>query len=157
MFPVRKRQLFQVIFSKFRPFSAIFAIFFQNPSQGAKGPHPSTGRLDADTNSVGPNGLAVENISWITAPSGNYQILVKNHSGCPTGMDYKVYVQIDGQYSVYEKVAPVAGVKEQVMSFNYSSLNGRSFKADIDFDVSESLSATFPDQEVTEKKNFFGF
>ena len=82
------------------------------------GPHPSTGRMDNDTEKVGPDGLAVENISWITAPSGNYQILVNNYGNCTPGMNYKLYVQIDGQYIVYEKVAPALGVKELVVSFN---------------------------------------
>ena len=67
---------------------------------------------------VGHNGLAVENISWITAPSGNYKISVNNY-GCTPGMDYKLYVQIDGQYIVYEKVA--SSVKDTVLAVSFNN------------------------------------
>ena len=75
--------------------------------------------MDNDTETVGPDGLAVENISWITAPSGNYQILVKNYGSCTPGMDYKLYVQIDGQYIVYEKVA--SSVKDTVLAVSFNN------------------------------------
>ena len=113
-----------------------------------RGPHPSTGALDYDTTS-NANGLAVENISWITAPAGLYRIGVKNYGSCSPGVDYKLYVQIDGVTSLYERTAPGGdNTMYEVLSFYYSG-NGRSVKV---ADFNTSLVA-LPVQAEEEKKN----
>lgn len=102
-----------------------------------KGPLSSTGRLDADSSSVGSNGLAVENVSWNTAPAGFYRVAVKNYNGCWPGVDYKLFVQIDGVTTVYERTAPGGdSTKYEVLSFVYGE-SFRSLSADVDFDISE--------------------
>ena len=126
-------------------------IYYEN-----RGPLSSTGKLNADNGRVGSNGLAVENIAWTTAPSGSYRIAVTNFDGCEMEhpnvwqpvVDYKLYVQIDGVTSVYERTVP-AGDKTtyEVLSFVYSQ-NGRSVTGAVDFDTSViALPA-----EVEEKK-----
>ena len=43
------------------------------------------------------NGIAVENIVWTNAPTGLYQIGVTNYDeSCPQGLDYDLFIQIDG-------------------------------------------------------------
>jgi len=114
-----------------------------------KGPLSSTGRLDVDTGEVNADGLAVENIAWVNAPAGSYRIGVKNYGSCSPGVDYKLYVQIDGVTSLYERTAPGGdNTKYEVLSFYYSG-NGRSVKA---ADFNTSLVA-LPAQAEEEKKN----
>lgn len=115
-----------------------------------EGPLSSTGRLDADNYEVDANGLAVENIAWITAPAGLYRIGVTNYDECSPGVDYKLYVQIDGVTTSYERTAPADDdTTYEVLSFYYSG-NGRSAKAAVDFNT--SLIA-LPAQAKKEKKN----
>ena len=72
-------------------------IYFDN-----MGPTADSGTQDTDAEEVGENGLAVENISWETGPGGTYRISVKNFASCIPGVDYKLYVSIDGVLTVYE-------------------------------------------------------
>ena len=78
---------------------------------------------------------------------------MKNYGNCSPDVDYKLYVQIDGVYSVFDQTAPAGDrTKIEVLSFVYSQ-NGRSVKQAVDFDTSvialpfeaetEDTSATF--------------
>lgn len=87
-----------------------------------------TGSLDVDAGSPGNSGLAVENISWVTAPSGAYRVAVKNYGRCSPGVPYTLYIMIDGTTTTFEGVAPSGdNTKYEVTSFNWSS--SRSFGA----------------------------
>jgi hypothetical protein len=107
-----------------------------------EGPLSSTGRLDTDTSQVNSAGLAVENIAWISAPSGEYTVAVKNYGYCSPGVDYKLYVQIDGVMSVFERVAPAGdNGKYSVLTFDYVNPNGRSVQAGVEFTSEVALLA----------------
>lgn len=109
-------------------------IFWDN-----SGPLTSTGRYDVDSSSINSNGLAVENISWTTAPFGLYRVYVVNFAECSPAVDYNLYVKIDGVTTAYEGTSPVDDTKYEVVSFVYSQ-NGTSFndagvnKAAVDFE-----------------------
>jgi hypothetical protein len=91
-----------------------------------RGPTANTGTLDVDASTPGANGLVVENISWVTAPSGTYRVAVKNYGYCSPGPSYKLYIKIDGSTQVYERQAPSGdNTKIEVASFSWSA-NARS-------------------------------
>jgi len=71
--------------------------------------------------SLGANGLAVENISWEIGPAGTYRISVKNVESCTPGVDYNLYVLIDGVMTVYERTTPSGdSTKIEVATFTWS-------------------------------------
>lgn len=73
-----------------------------------------TGTLDLD-NQAGASepDVAVENISWLTAPCGAYEIKVRNfapyrdHVVCNVEIPFQVITQIDGVRTTYDRVTPV--------------------------------------------------
>ena len=86
-----------------------------------QGPTADSGTQDTDAQSLGANGLAVENTSWDTGPAGTYRISVKNYGGCSPEVDYKLYVSIDGVMTVYERTAPAGDeTKIEVATFTWS-------------------------------------
>ena len=78
--------------------------------------------MDVDAGSPGNTGLAVENISWVTAPSGTYRVAVKNYGSCSPSVDYTLYIKLDGQMYSYDRVAPAGdNGKYEIVSFTWSA------------------------------------
>jgi len=95
-------------------------IYYSTP-----GPTADSGTLDTDAGSSAAgssaNGLAVENISWTIGPAGTFRIAVTNFGSCNPGVDYKLYVSIDGVLTVYERTAPSGdNTKIEVATFTWS-------------------------------------
>ena len=92
-----------------------------------KGPTADSGELDVDdlgdqNSGIHTSGVAIENVSWVTAPSGTYRIAVVNYGKCEPEINYKIYVQIDGEVTIYDRFAPAGdSTKIEVLSFVWQS------------------------------------
>ena len=67
---------------------------------------PNTGSLDIDAGSPGNEAFAIENVSWTSPPTGCYRVAVRNYGSCSPGVDYKLFIRVDGVTTVYNRQAP---------------------------------------------------
>ena len=82
---------------------------------------PSGGLLDHDDGG-NDDGIAIENISWDTAPSGDFKIAVTNYDECDPAVHYTLYLWIDGEVTVFNRIAPADDdTTYEVVSFSWSS------------------------------------
>jgi len=91
-------------------------IFYDNLSSA------NTGSLDADSWGAGASGYAVENISWLTAPTGTFRVAVKNYDSCTGNLPYQIHVQTGNNIETYDFVAPSGdNSKIEVLTFDWSN------------------------------------
>lgn len=107
-----------------------FQIWYEEPTS------PSGGELDVDDQGVqqewnegsgegsgeDTGEVHIENISWNSAPSGDFRIAVTNYDGSSIEVPYTVYLWIDGEITVFERIAPASDDGTYVVvSFSWSS------------------------------------
>ena len=67
---------------------------------------PNTGKHDIDDTGVDAYSPRIENVSWKTAPSGTYKVMVTNYGACWSDVPYKIYVTVNRVSANFVKQPP---------------------------------------------------
>jgi len=90
-------------------------------------PSSSGGSLDVDQAGSSSGVTYIENISWASAASGNYDVRVHVYSGCSGISEVNLYVQRDG--GIEQTVLPITTSWNQGPQFFYQSSSRRVLAA----------------------------